>query len=106
VTPLDPWGSIRAAAWHHNPAHRMSLRSAFAAHTRGGWRAVHRDTEGVLVAGAAATFAVWRLPAGLGEYGLPALLAEDVDARGPADPTPLPACARTVLRGQTIYSEE
>jgi predicted amidohydrolase YtcJ len=89
VTPLDPWGSVRAAVWHHNPAHRMSVRAAFAAHTRGGWRAVHRDTEGVLVPGAAATFAVWSVPA------MPAL-REDEE---------LPACRRTVLRGETIFEE-
>ena len=53
MTPLDPWGSVRAAMCHHNPAHRMSARAAFAAHTRGGWRAVHRDDEGVLVPGRA-----------------------------------------------------
>jgi hypothetical protein len=67
---------------------------------------VHRDAEGVLVPGAPATFAVWRLPAGLADNGLPVLLAEDPEARGPEDATPLPVCARTVLRGQTIYSEE
>ena len=53
VTPLDPWGSVRAAAAHHNPAQRMSVRAAFAAHTRGGWRAVHLDDEGVLAPGGA-----------------------------------------------------
>ena len=25
VTPLDPWGSVRAACAHHNPAQRMSV---------------------------------------------------------------------------------
>jgi hypothetical protein len=104
VTPLDPWGSVRAAVWHHNPAHRMSIRSAFAAHTRGGWRAAHLD-EGVLVPGAPATFAAWTLPAGLGDRGLPNLVAEHPDDRGPNDPTPLPSCRRTVLRGQTIFAE-
>jgi predicted amidohydrolase YtcJ len=103
VTRLDPWGTVRAAMWHHNPAYRMSERAAFAAHTRGGWRAVHRDGEGVLVPGGAATFAVWETPAGLAEGGLPVLLAEHVDDRGPTDPTPLPACRRTVLRGQSIF---
>ena len=29
VTPLDPWGSVRAAVWHHSPAQRMSVRAAF-----------------------------------------------------------------------------
>jgi predicted amidohydrolase YtcJ len=91
VTPLDPWGSVRAAVHHHNPAHRVSVRKAFAAHTRGGWRAVHVDDEGVLVPGAPATFAVWAC----GELsgGLPALVAGG----------PLPVCRRTVVRGQVIF---
>jgi predicted amidohydrolase YtcJ len=36
VTPLDPWGSVRAAVSHFNPAQRMSVPAAFAAHNRGG----------------------------------------------------------------------
>ncbi|MEU3456238.1 amidohydrolase [Micromonospora sp. NPDC006766] len=104
VTPLDPWGSVRAAAAHHNPAQRMSVRSAFAAHTRGGWRAVHLDNEGVLALGAAATFAVWSTPAGV-QRGLPVLEAEDPELRGADDPTPLPVCRLTVLRGDVIYEE-
>ncbi|WP_329110599.1 amidohydrolase family protein [Micromonospora sp. NBC_01699] len=102
VTPLDPWGSVRAAMAHFNPAQRMSGRAAFAAHTRGGWRAVFRDDEGVLAPGAPATFAVWSAPAGV-DRGLPVLVAEEAELRGPADPTPLPVCRRTVLRGQVIY---
>ena len=95
VTPLDPWGSVRAAAQHHNASQRITVRAAFAAHTRGGWRAVHRDDEGVLAPGGPATFAVWR---GAGDLnrGLPALRPD----------TPLPTCARTVLRGAVIYDEE
>ncbi|MCX5116414.1 amidohydrolase [Micromonospora sp. NBC_00362] len=104
VTALDPWGSVRAAVAHHNPAQRMGVRSAFAAHTRGGWRAVHLDVEGVLALGAPATFAVWSTPAGV-ERGLPVLQAEDPEARGPDDPTPLPVCRRLVLRGEVIYEE-
>nr|MDT0657634.1 amidohydrolase family protein [Micromonospora sp. DSM 115978] len=105
VTPLDPWGSVRAAVAHANPAVRMNVRAAFAAHTRGGWRAVRRDGEGVLALGAPATFAVWSTPAGV-SGGLPVLESADPDVRGPADPTPLPVCRRTVLRGQVIYEEE
>ncbi|HEX5542607.1 MAG TPA: amidohydrolase family protein [Micromonospora sp.] len=104
VTPLDPWGSVRAAVSHFSPAQRMSAKAAFAAHTRGGWRAVHRDDEGVLAPGAPATFAVWSTPAGVRE-GLPVLISEDPDERGPQDPTPLPVCRRTVLRGQVIFEE-
>ena len=32
VTPLDPWGAVRAAAHHHAPASVTSV-TAFAAHT-------------------------------------------------------------------------
>jgi hypothetical protein len=92
VTPLDPWGNVRAAMWHFNPVHRMNPRAAFAAHTRGGWRAVHLD-DGALVPGAPATLAVWSTPAGLGPTGLP--LLEPSSA--------LPVCHRTMLRGETIY---
>jgi len=98
VTPLDPWGSVRAAADHFNPAQRMSVKSAFAAHTRGGWRAAHRDDEGVLAPGKAATFAVWDASAGL-VGTLPALLPELPD-----EPLPdLPDCRLTILRGEKIY---
>src|SRR2546421_12754677 len=68
VTPLDPWGTVRAAMIHHNPVHRVGFRTAFAAHTRGGWRAARRDEDGVLAPGAPATFAVWD------RTGLPELL--------------------------------
>lgn len=107
VTPLDPWGTVRAAVWHHNPVFRVSVRGAFAAHTRGGWRAVAGPArvdakEGMVLPGAPATFAVWDTPAGR-VGALPQLLAADPEARGPADPTPLPVCRRTVLRGRTIF---
>jgi hypothetical protein len=95
VTPLDPWGSVRAAMWHFNPHQRMSAKAAFAAHTRGGWRAVHLDNEGVLAPGAPATFAVWRTPSGL-VGTLPSLAQHDE----------LPTCLRTVLRGEVIYEHE
>ncbi|MYS05237.1 amidohydrolase family protein, partial [Streptomyces sp. SID6041] len=31
VTPLDPWGTVRAAAFHRTPEHRISARAAFTA---------------------------------------------------------------------------
>lgn len=96
VTPLDPWGTLRAAVRHHNPAHRVGLRTAFAAHTRGGWRAVLRDEDGVLSPGVPATFAVWDVPV------MPVLTPP-----GPDEPEPpLPTCHRTVLRGEVIYDAE
>lgn len=110
VTPLDPWGTVRAAAFHRTPAHRVSVRAAFTAHTRGGWRAVGRDDAGVLVPGAPADYAVWRT----GELLVQA--PDDRVARWSTDPrsgtpglpdlTPgsdLPVCLRTVVGGRTVY---
>lgn len=109
VTPLDPWGGVRAAAGHHNPTYRMGVRAAFAAHTRGGWRAVGQDDHGVLVPGAPATFAVWHTPAGR-DGTLPVLSADpdpaQADAAGAHDPTPLPVCRRTVRRGDVIFDRD
>ena len=42
VTPLDPWGTVRAAVRHRTPGSGLSARAAFSAHTRGGWRAARR----------------------------------------------------------------
>ncbi|MDQ0402623.1 amidohydrolase [Streptomyces sp. NBC_01723] len=110
VTPLDPWGTVRAAAFHHTPEHRISVRAAFTAHTRGGWRAVGRDDAGVLVPGVPADYAVWRT----GELVVQA--PDDRVARWSTDPrsgtpglpdlTPgrdLPVCLRTVVGGRTVF---
>jgi predicted amidohydrolase YtcJ len=90
VTPLDPWGTVRAAVHHQTPDQSMAVEAAFAAHTVGGWHAARVDDGGVLRVGASATFAVW---GGQPGPGLPAL--------GSADP--LPVCLRTVVRGATVY---
>jgi predicted amidohydrolase YtcJ len=90
VTPLDPWGTTLAAARHHNPVYRLGIRAAFAAHTRGGWRAAGFDAEGLLLPGWPATFAVWQVP-GRVAGGLPEL------SDG------FPSCRRTVLRGDVLY---
>ncbi|MEU6707400.1 amidohydrolase [Streptomyces wuyuanensis] len=110
VTPVDPWGTVRAAAFHRTPEHRISVRAAFTAHTRGGWRAVGRDDAGTLVPGAPADYAVWRT----GELVVQA--PDDRVARWSTDPRsgtpglpdltpgkPLPECLRTVVFGQTVY---
>jgi len=111
VTPLDPWGAVRAAAYPSDPAAAISARSAFAAHTRGGWRAAGRDGEGVLAPGAPATFAVWAA----GELGVDA--PDERVARWSTDPRAavpglpslapgreLPSCVRTVVRGRTVFA--
>ncbi|MFB7559337.1 amidohydrolase [Streptomyces brevispora] len=110
VTPLDPWGTVRAAAFHRTPEHRISVRAGFTAHTRGGWRAVGRDDAGTLVPGAPADYAVWRTAE------LVVQAPDDRVARWSTDPrsgTPglpdlspgaeLPVCLRTVVFGQTVY---
>ncbi|QEV16976.1 amidohydrolase [Streptomyces alboniger] len=110
VTPLDPWGTVRAAAFHRTPEHRVSVRAAFTAHTRGGWRAVGRDDAGVLVPGAPADYAVWRTA------NLVVQAPDDRVARWSTDPrsgTPglpdlspgaeLPVCLRTVVAGRPVH---
>ncbi|MEV7671245.1 amidohydrolase [Streptomyces sp. NPDC088752] len=110
VTPLDPWGTVRAAAFHRTPGHRISARAAFTAHTRGGWRAVGRDDAGTLVPGAPADYAVWRTEE------LVVQAPDDRVARWSTDPrsgtpglpdlTPgadLPVCLRTVVNGRTVF---
>ncbi|MFF5636155.1 amidohydrolase [Streptomyces sp. NPDC012825] len=111
VTPLDPWGTVRAAAFHRTPEHRISARAAFTAHTRGGWRAVGRDDAGTLVPGAPADYAVWRTEE------LVVQAPDDRVARWSTDPrsgTPglpdlspgadLPVCLRTVVQGRTVFA--
>ncbi|MEU9285195.1 amidohydrolase [Streptomyces sp. NPDC048275] len=110
VTPLDPWGTVRAAAFHRTPEHRVSVRAAFTAHTRGGWRAIGRDDAGVLVPGAPADYALWRTAE------LVVQAPDDRVARWSTDPrsgTPglpdlspggdLPVCLRTVVGGRTVF---
>ncbi|OKJ96759.1 amidohydrolase [Streptomyces sp. CB03234] len=110
VTPLDPWGTVRAAAFHRTPEHRISVRAGFTAHTRGGWRATGRDDAGTLVPGAPADYAVWRAAE------LVVQAPDDRVARWSTDPrsgtpglpdlTPgadLPVCLRTVVSGRTVF---
>ena len=92
VTPLDPWGGVRAAVLHHNPAARLTVAEALTAHTAAGWYAARREADGGLRASAEATFAIW-----------------DVD--GPDLPDLLsggaaPACVRTVVAGRTVHDSE
>lgn len=59
VTPLDPWGAVRAAMNHQSPAQRVTLSTAVDAHTRAGWHAAGVDDAGRLKVGAAAHLAIW-----------------------------------------------
>jgi predicted amidohydrolase YtcJ len=113
VTPFDPWDAVRAATWHHTETERVTVRAAFNAHTRGGWRAARRDEGGVIALGAPAGIAVWDVPGSLTvqtpdsrvaawstdpRAGVPQLpdLAPDVE---------LPACVLTLVAGETAFEE-
>jgi predicted amidohydrolase YtcJ len=91
VTPLDPWGSIRAAVHHRTPGQALDLATACDAHTRTGHLAVGDQACGRLVVGAPATYAVW---------------TADCDSTGWPDLSPgttAPTCLRTVVRGSMIH---
>ncbi|MFE2179462.1 amidohydrolase [Streptomyces sp. NPDC059455] len=110
VTPLDPWGTVRAAAFHRTPEHRISVRAAFTAHTRGGWRAVGRDDAGVLAPGAPADYAIWRTGELIVQVPDTRVAGWSTDPRsgtpGLPDLTPggqLPVCVRTVVGGRTVH---
>jgi predicted amidohydrolase YtcJ len=114
VTPLGGWEMVRAAAYHRTREHRLAVRSAFAAATRGGWRAARIDDAGVLVPGMLATYAVWDVPGDLvvtapneriaawstdprsGVPGLPELAADAA----------LPTCLQTVVRGRIVFQRD
>ncbi|MFI9045636.1 amidohydrolase [Streptomyces sp. NPDC053427] len=110
VTPLDPWGTLRAAVFHRTRAHGISARAAFTAHTRGGWRAIGRDDAGVLVPGAPADYAIWRTGELLVQAPDERVERWSTDPRsgtpGLPDLTPggdLPVCLTTVVGGRTVF---
>jgi predicted amidohydrolase YtcJ len=110
VTALDPWGTVRAAAFHRTPGHRISVRAAFTAHTRGGWRALGRDDAGTLTPGAPADYAVWAAAELVVQAPDERVANWSTDPRagvpGLPDLTPgrpLPRCLATVVRGRTVY---
>lgn len=109
--PLDPWGAVRAAAFHRTPSHSVSVRAAFTAHTRGGWRAAGRDDAGVLVPGAPADYAVWRTGDLVVQVPDQRVSNWSTDPRsgtpGLPDLTPgtdAPTALRTVVAGHTVFA--
>ncbi|MGY4712148.1 amidohydrolase [Mycolicibacterium sp. CBM1] len=117
VTSIDPWSTVRAASHHRTAGSAISVRAAFAAATRGAWRAagVRDGVTGTLVPGAPASYSVWE-----GGSGEPL----DLDVSAPADGVqrwstdprsrvpvlpclepgePLPRCRQTVHRGVVIH---
>lgn len=112
VTALDPWTWVRAASHHHTPGSAISVRAAFAAATRGGWRAggVRDGITGTLVPGAPASYAVWET----GDLDVSAPTDQvqrwSTDPRSRVPELPrldpgetLPRCRQTVHRGAVLY---
>jgi len=110
VTDMNPWATVRAATTHHTAGSAISARAAFAAATRGAWRAggVRDGVMGTLVPGAPASYAIWE--------------ADEFDVNAPADAVQrwstdprsrvpvlprlddrLPRCRQTVHRGSVIH---
>lgn len=110
VTPFAPWEAVRACVNHHDQGQRVSARSAFLAHTRGGWRAAGFDDHGHLDLGMPATFAVWEVGDLVVQAPDERIQTWSTDPRSgtPGLPdlspdAPAPACVRTVVRGRTVF---
>ncbi|MDL9935924.1 amidohydrolase [Gordonia sp. ABSL1-1] len=115
VTPVDPWSTIRAAVHHHQPRNAISARGAFAACTRGGWRAggVNDGLTGTLEAGAPASYAIWEVDdlVVAGSHENVQRWSTDPRSRVPALPdvapgARLPECVRTVHAGTVVYARD
>lgn len=113
VTGFDPWAAVRAAAWHHTESERLTVRAAFNAHTRGGWRAAKQDEGGVIAVGAPACLAVWDVPGDLVVQTPDSRVAAwSTDPRAGVPQLPdlapgldLPTCAMTLVNGRIAYEQ-
>ena len=112
VTSMNPWEWVRAASHHRTPGSAISARAAFAAATRGAWRAggVRDGVTGTLVPGAPASYAVW--DTGDLEVRAPADAVQrwSTDPRSQVPGLPrlqpgdrLPHCRQTVHRGAVLH---
>jgi predicted amidohydrolase YtcJ len=112
VTELGGWEAVRAAAFHHEPSERITVRAAFQAHTRGGWRAAGIDDAGVLAPSTAATYAIWESDAELVVQTPDSRVAAwSTDPRAGVPVLPdlsqgTPTCLRTVVGGRVVYESE
>jgi predicted amidohydrolase YtcJ len=110
VTDMNPWATVRAATRHRTPGSAISARAAFAAATRGAWRAggVRDGITGTLIPGAPASYVIWE--ADEFEVSAPSDAVQrwstDQRSRVPALPRldgRLPRCRQTVHRGAVIH---
>lgn len=113
VTPIDPWAAVRAAMHHTSVGQRISGRAAFAAHTRGGWRAAGELHAGVISPGAPAHLAIWRAD----EFEVRApdsrVAGWSTDPRSGTPALPLldpttatPECLATLVAGARVYTAD
>ncbi|SNS19648.1 amidohydrolase [Rhodococcoides kyotonense] len=112
ATGLDPWAVLRAAVGHHTPGSGVSPRAAFAAATRGAWRAggVRDGVAGTLTPGAPASFALWDAPELVVRAPKDGVQRWSTDPRAGVSPlppleldSPSPRCLRTVHRGRVVH---
>ncbi|GII99111.1 hypothetical protein CLV28_1752 [Sediminihabitans luteus] len=112
VTPVDPWGAVRACLEHADTDQRISARAAFRAHTRGGWRLAGLDGTGAgeIRVGAPAHLAVWRAEHLAVQGGKARTSSWSTDARSgtPLLPAlgadePAPECLQTVRDGVVLH---
>ncbi|XCI62448.1 amidohydrolase [Mycolicibacterium parafortuitum] len=110
VTDMNPWATVRAATTHHTPGSAISARAAFAAATKGAWRAggVRDGITGTLVPGAPASYAVWDADAFDVSAPTDAVQRWSTDPRSRVPVLPsltddLPRCRQTVHRGAVIH---
>jgi predicted amidohydrolase YtcJ len=114
VTPNTPWNAVHAAMHHHNPAERITGRAAFAAHTRGGWRALgpQYDSHGVIEVGATANLATWvvadyqvHVPdSRLTQWSTdPRSATVPLPSLGEADSPEIPRNVCTIVKGEIAY---
>ncbi|MGH3868703.1 MAG: amidohydrolase [Pseudonocardiaceae bacterium] len=92
VTPVDPWGTVRAAVGHRSPGSEIGVMEALAAHTYGGYRAgaATDSLAGTLLPGAPASYAIWDSAEFCG--------AEFCGVNSPS-------CLRTVHRGRILFEQ-
>jgi len=111
VTPIKPWQWLRAAINHRTSGQSLGTRAAFAASTRGGWRAGGDDNAGVIKVGAPAHLALWEVES----YESTAVNGNantwSTDPRSGTHPLPDlsfadPVCVATLKFGQAIYDRD
>ena len=111
VTPIDPWSIVRAATNHTVPDERMTARAAFAAATRGGWRAIGDSRAGVISVGAPAHLAAWRVAERDVHVPDTRVAGWSTDPRSGTPGLPvltdnLPECLATWVDGQVVFGHD